>query len=289
MAKKKKNKIDGRGKKNRRTESAPENIPPMQSMEKILANIGGGFRRKRSAVDEAQSVIYDAWESGMTNPVATAEKALSISPDCADAYNLLADFAGTLESRTAIYRGGVAAGERALGEKAFKDDVGYFWGLLETRPYMRARAGLAQCLWELGKRDEAISHYQDMLRLNPGDNQGIRYLLMGCLIQANRDTEAEALYRQYEDEGMANWAYSRALLDFRKGGDCEKSRKSLAEAIETNKFVPAYLTGKKKLPKKMPGYYGIGDDNEAVIYADENIESWKMTPGVREWLAANAR
>jgi len=48
---------------------------------------------------------------------------------------------------------------------------------------MRARAGLAQCLWELGKHKEAIEHYRDMLRLNPGDNQGIRYILAMCLIE----------------------------------------------------------------------------------------------------------
>jgi hypothetical protein len=128
-----------------------------------------------------------------------------------------------------------------------------------------------------------------MLRLNPGDNQGIRDILMGCLLQTDRVTEAEALYKQYEDSGMANWAYSRALLNFRKEGDSAKARKSLAEALESNKFVPAYLTGKKQLPKESPGYYGIGDDNEAVIYAEANIESWKMTPGALEWLAAKAK
>lgn len=33
---------------------------------------------------------------------------------------------------------------------------GHFWGILETRFYMRARAGLAEALWELGERDAAI-------------------------------------------------------------------------------------------------------------------------------------
>jgi hypothetical protein len=30
----------------------------------------------------------------------------------------------------------VAAGERSLGPKAFEEDAGHFWGILETRPYM---------------------------------------------------------------------------------------------------------------------------------------------------------
>jgi Tetratricopeptide repeat len=41
---------------------------------------------------------------------------------------------------------------------------------------MRARAGLAATLDALGDVEAAIGHYRDMLRLNPGDNQGIRYL-----------------------------------------------------------------------------------------------------------------
>lgn len=31
---------------------------------------------------------------------------------------------------------------------------------------MRARAGLAQSLWEAGQREDAVGHYWDLLRLN---------------------------------------------------------------------------------------------------------------------------
>ena len=139
--------------------SAPvESLPSMQSMEGLLAAIGGMGRGRRSAVDEAQEIMYDAWEAPTRQrAVALARKALEVSPDCADAYNLLAEeTAETLEEAIELYEKGVEAGERALGKKAFKEDVGYFWGLLETRPYMRARAGLAQCLWVAGQGEEAV-------------------------------------------------------------------------------------------------------------------------------------
>src|SRR2546421_12928373 len=48
---------------------------------------------------------------------------------------------------------------------------GHFWGFLETRPYMRARAGLASTLLQLGDIDSALAHYRDMLKLIPNDNQ----------------------------------------------------------------------------------------------------------------------
>ena len=226
-----------------------ESLPSPQSMEGLLSGLAGMGRGRRSAVDEAQEIMYEAWEAPTRQrAVALAKKALAISADCADAYNLLAEeMAQSLEEAIELYRKGVEAGERALGKKAFKEDVGYFWGLLETRPYMRARAGLAQCLWEAGHREEAVEHYWDLLRLNPNDNQGIRYLLMPCLIELGRDGEAEKLFKQFEDDCMAVWMYSRALLDFRKHGDSPSAVKSLKAALDENKHVPPYLLGRKNL------------------------------------------
>ena len=75
-----------------------------------------------------------------------------------DAHVLLAEeVAKTLVEARRHYEAGVAAGERALGAQAFERDAGHFWGLLETRPYMRARAGLAECLWAAGERAAAIA------------------------------------------------------------------------------------------------------------------------------------
>ena len=97
---------------------------------------------------------------------------------CADAYMLLAEEdAGSLEETRELYQKGVEAGERALGRETFEEDAGYFWGILEIRPYMRARQGLAFCLWELGERQEAIDHYKQMLDLNSDDNLSIRHEL----------------------------------------------------------------------------------------------------------------
>ena len=276
----------------KRSDTPPiEDLPSLQSIEGLLAGIGGMGRGKQSAVDEAQLIMYDAWEAPTgQRAVALAKKALTISADCADAYNLLAEeTAESFEEAIDLYRKGVEAGERALGKKAFKEDVGHFWGLLETRPYMRARAGLAQCLWEVGQLEEAVEHYWDLLRLNPMDNQGIRDLLMPYLIELGRDEEAEKLFKQFEEDGMAVWMYSRALLDFRKSGDSPAADKSLKAALDENRHVPSYLLGRKKMPRALPGHYGFGDGNEAVLYAHGNKAAWKATPGAVEWLAAKVK
>src|SRR5215203_1056358 len=135
-------------------------------------------------LERAQDLIYEAFETESSRKrIQLAKKALKTSGDCADAYVLLAEEdAESLEEAKDLYQKGVEAGERALGRETFKEEAGHFWGILETRPYMRARQGLAACLWELGEHGEAIEHYQEMLELNPSDNQGIRYELAGCLL-----------------------------------------------------------------------------------------------------------
>jgi len=183
----------------------------------------------------------------------------------------------------------VEGGARSLGRETFEEDVGHFWGLLETRPYMRARAGLADCLWAAGRREEAVEHYWDMLRLNPNDNQGIRDILMPCLIELGRDEDVEKLFRQYEEDGMAVWMYSRVLLDFKKHGNCPAAVKSLKAALDENEYVPSYLLGRKKMPRTLPGHYGFGDVNEAVLYVHGNKAAWKTVPGALEWLASNVK
>ena len=46
---------------------------------------------------------------------------------------------------------------------------------------------MASALLKLGDVDGAIDHFRDMLRLNPNDNQGIRYTLLGCLLERGDD------------------------------------------------------------------------------------------------------
>ena len=70
--------------------SAVATLPDRRAMEGVLSVIGG--HRANDATAKAQEVMYEAWDQ--TNPhtrIALAQKALAISPLCADAYVLLAE------------------------------------------------------------------------------------------------------------------------------------------------------------------------------------------------------
>ncbi|MBB4265409.1 hypothetical protein [Roseospira visakhapatnamensis] len=280
----------------------PEDLPPRVAMEKMMANLQRSLvvddllgEAEADPLHAAQDVMYDAWERGTKRErIALAKRALGISELCADAWLLLAEeeAKGIIERRATLDKA-VAAGEQAvwhaLGEEAFEEEEGHFWGILETRPYMRARAALADCLWEMGDRDEAVAHWRDMLRLCPNDNLGIRHVLAPKLLHLNLFEAARDLLDEYEEPDFAEWAYTDALLKYKQGGPTSGAGKALAAAIKANPHVPAYLLGETRLPKQPPPHYALGSKEEAVLYVFSSLETWTSTKGALAWLNETAK
>jgi tetratricopeptide (TPR) repeat protein len=241
--------------------------------------------RELTPLERAQDKMYEAWEArGRKARVRLAREALAISADCVDAYVLLAEeTARTPDEALKLYEEGVRAGEHALGPEAFTEGGGHFWGILETRPYMRARAGVAECLWEVGEAGSAIEHYKELLRLNPGDNQGNRYPLARLLLEEGRDEELGALLKEYEEEASAEWLYTRALCLFRSEGASPRASRSLQEAFDENRFVPLFMLDLQPLPEDPPEYISLGEESEALDYLLGNGDYWSDTPGASEW------
>lgn len=266
--------------------SFPE-LPDPMAMEAVMREFLGsmaGNPAPDSPRGQAEELIFQALDtSDPTKRVALAQKALKLSPDCTDAYVVLAEQAESRKEALELYRQGVEVAERFLGPEFFKANAGDFWGLIETRPYMRARAGLADILWASGHRDEAIAQLQGMLQLNPHDNQGVRYVLAGWLLNMDRFDDLAQLLGAFDEETAA-WAYTKALLAFRRDGDVPASRTLLKAAGKANAHVPDYLLGKKPIPRQPPAFYGIGDANEAILYAGSAMGGWKSTPGALAWL-----
>lgn len=260
--------------------------PPFRSIESLLAAMGSDPSEADSPRDRAQALVYQAWEMPRARDrEKLAREALELWPDCADALLILAEeTAQSVEEAEALYRQAVTAGEQALGEQPFTEDVGHFWGLIETRPYMRARQALARVLETTGRTDEAIDHYRDMLRLNPGDNQGIRFFLLKLLIDLERNEDAGRLLDQFSEDIMAEWRYGRALLLFRQQGDSPAAREALSVALEANPHVPDYLRGRRKLPVPIPDYIGVGDKREAQAYAAIYKAIWHRDQAAVDWL-----
>lgn len=247
-------------------------------------------RTRQQLLDDAQMLMNGACEASPAQALTLARKALQLTADCADAYLLLADLgARSIREKLDLIRQAIEAGRRALGEKEFKEAVGHFWMIKETRPFMRAMEQMAEIQWEIGAGDAAIEIWREMLRLNPNDNQGVRCSLLGCLLELQRNDEALELIRSDEGNPMADWVYGNALLTFRLEGDSAAAREKLALAVKRNPHVSAYLSGAKKTPKRLPDYVSLGGESEAALYVEANVVGWEKTPGALEWLATQKK
>jgi tetratricopeptide (TPR) repeat protein len=247
-----------------------------------VSGVGRSPEDRRMIADRLFDASCDCRDEVMA--IAYALRAVRLNPACLDARVLLAIAAGGpanefIEELQAI----MAVGEADLGPEFFKQNRGEFWGLIETRPYMRARHHLALELYKVGRVAEAIHHYEEMLQLNPGDNQGLRYWLLGHYLEVDDLDGARHLLKTYGDEPFAMFLWARVLERY-LSGDLIGAVEALQQARRQNPHVEPFLVGKAKLPQKRPDYYGIGDVTEAMTCMDAIGPAWKKYREAIQWL-----
>jgi tetratricopeptide (TPR) repeat protein len=263
-------------------ESAPDFSSEglVQSVDKQLA-----AKRLKSS-RKAQELFYNAMEAASDGQeFQLLQEALTLDPGNIDALlGVLRHRPMPLEKEIALLRKIVALGEKRLGRKAFKDFAGAFWGFIETRPYMRARERLAESLRYASRLEEAVAEWEAMLKLNPNDNQGVRYALLASHLALNRLDRAAELFGRY-DECTLNtvFAWCRVLERY-LSDDLAAAVKALQVARKQNPYTEAYLKGHKRLPKFLPDGYSIGSKEEAICFAENLRMAWAAHPTARKWL-----
>lgn len=182
-----------------------------------------------------------------------------------------------------------------IGEKAFPQDFKLGrdrleWGWLENRPFLRCLHGQALARREEGEVEEALRLFQDLLLLNPNDNQGVRVLAQEALFKLGRLEDALKITEQYRDDAMAETLYGRALALFKLGRRREATI-ALKEAVEYLPLVrKELLKTKHRLPRTaMPDMVTLGGADEAYYYWEHWGQFWEEDPEALEWLRGTTR
>lgn len=198
-----------------------------------------------------------------------AKKALIIYPDNIDAMCYLANFENTLEKKLYKYNKAINRAEEILNKKnLFGDDsIGYFWGMMETRPYMRARCGKVEILLELKKYEEAMLEVEDILRLNRQDNLDMRYTLMNLYCLMNKYDELNSLFAKFQ-EISTHVLFTKCVMYFKQNNMTEL-KKSLKDLKSSNKYIIDLLIGKIRCPIKYSEYYTLGSIEEAALVIED--------------------
>ena len=235
---------------------------------------------------DASQLIQQAWSTDdPIEKVQLAHQTLEQDPGNINALMLLAQWeaASSTERRDLLIRA-VEGCEQVLGQAFFEKNIGRFWLIRETRTFMEALTNLASTHALLNDFDNAISCYERAIDLNPADNQFNRYPLSNCYIQNRQFAKAQSLAQQFQHDSGAFFLFDQALISFISSGDDNNSRALKKQALTHNKYVPKLLSGKIKMPKRMPQRLSSGDKDEAVLYAAQNTELWRSVAGSIPWL-----
>ncbi len=267
-----------------RKESQPAKINITSSAVKNSAGIP--IMGASQPGQDASQLIQQAWAAD--NPVEKvqlAHQALEQDPDNINALMLLAQWeAANSAERCDLLKRAVDGCERVLGAEFFEKNTGRFWLIRETRTFMEALTNLASTYAHLKNFENAIACYERGILLNPADNQFNRYPLSNCYIQSRQLDKAQQLAQQFPQDTGAFFLFDQALISFIQTANSGESKALKKQALAHNKYVPKLLSGKIKMPKRMPERLSSGDKDEAVLYAAQNMELWRSVAGSIPWL-----
>ncbi|PIL36807.1 hypothetical protein GSI_00497 [Ganoderma sinense ZZ0214-1] len=212
-------------------------------------------------------------------------------PNNLDAIVQMAFLMPTMDMGVRLLEEGEAKGRaqlrQILGPTCFDDDdeyVGHFWGVIETRPYMRVLQAIVRLAFENKDFNKSANAIIEMLRLCPGDNMGQRYWLGSVLLQAGRTADALSFAQVWFDpEYYGNWPprggcefkppsqavlsgevierlkkgghtsllYTAALASYKLWGDCEIAKQYLQCAANVNPHVLMKILARVDRPKSL--------------------------------------
>lgn len=159
------------------------------------------------------------------------------------------------------------------------------WHILYNRPYLRACFELGREYMGRKMYVDALSLFNEMLALNPEDNQGARELAVNCLFQLNMPSEVLAVCGDYPNDILPGITWGRVLALFQTE-NLDAARLALAQARETTPKVAVELL--RKQHRKPEGFNSHhveqGGDDQAYRYWKQFGAYWDDTEGAKAFL-----
>ena len=178
---------------------------------------------------------------------------------------------------------------RLKNENYFKkDNIGHFYGLFETRPYIRGLYMKAKFLLLDGKIKQALSICEEILRLNENDNTGARYLLMAIYAYLEDENEMLKLHKKYPEQHL-EMLFPLFVLYYKQGND-QKAKEYLSKINKANPHFIKFFKGTMSRNDDVPeGYYSKGDSSEILMYFTEYVFLIKTIPTIDYYILENSK
>lgn len=261
------------------------------AMNNALKTFMSQYKPNKNDVETADDYLELA-ESANTKKEALkyAKKAVEIEPDNLDAMSLVIELTCTAsEKLTEKYKDLIEEAEGKLKEQGYfeDDNIGEFWLIFETRPYMRLLEKYASHFVQCGQMRLAISVYEKMLKLCNNDNLGVRYTLMHLYTFLEDEQSALELFNRYPEEST-QFLLPLSILYY-KLGDLRKSNQYLKKLIAVNKdtyeFFNSLIDGSlmESVSDMTPYGYRPFTIEEFIVECEENYFLFTSMPEYFVW------
>lgn len=245
----------------------------------------------QTSVERAEDYLDSGWailqngdprEDTPAHLLSEAEKmfglAISANAELADAYNGLAFVAFSRREFPVSRSHAVKALELSRRDLGTDEPGAHPWYAdTKTRPYMRARHNLGLSLMRLGDNGGAVHEFREMLKRNPNDNQGVRYLIGPLCHAAGNLRQAIPAYRRaaakgdYTGDPHNEFNYALALFET---AQYEEAALRIRYGTFRNLHIPEVLLGLEVSPLDI--WYGsnLAEPGYAVEYEEEYGPLW---------------
>lgn len=274
----------------------------MEELEAMLPDDG-----PQSDFDRAESLIDGIPEGTAPEEVVRiAKEALALSEDCMGAWFEFGVYAEDAATALERFEQGIERGRVCFEEQIKESGEGQgLWGYIEARDFMRLLEEKAKALVELHELEKAAEVYQEMLGLNPNDNQGVRSDLLRIFMIHHRLDDARRLLDRFPNDAMVDMAYGRALLEIVEaaektgfqipdvdspgapasaaallkclGPEFQTAVQLLKHAVKMNPFVPLFMSHGSLLDVEVDELAVFGGPYEALIYAQQWCLLWHVS------------
>lgn len=228
----------------------------------------GEIDYENTAMDQAYELLEEAENTkSKKKAIKLAEEAYEICPDCFDAVIFRASLEDNFIKREKLLNEGLEFEKDRLTDEGYfeKEYIGSFYGIFETRHYIRGLSCKVYNLIAQGKIKLAMEVCKEILRLNENDNTGIRYSLAAIYAYFEDEKELLSLYEKYPENNLSMLFPLLAL--YYKLGNYDKAKEYLLMINKNNRNFIKFFKGTFEENEDVPsGYFSIGGSSEITMY-----------------------
>jgi len=154
------------------------------------------------------------------------------------------------------------------------------WLCMDNRPFLRAYVGLGLAWEERGMIGEACAIYENVLDLNPHDNQGVRDLVLACMFRMRRPQRALEICDRYRDgDHVIRFGRALALHMLSRGDEAANAARDAAALFP---HIAAELTKTRHVrpASHREGYVTVGGADEAYEFWIRYGDLWSRSGAI---------